>query len=59
MMTHKERVLMAITGEMPDRIPIVPRLDLWYGANCGTEPRTIFPGPKAGPFIKSIPSTPM
>ena len=35
-MTHKERVLMAIRGEMPDRIPFAPRLDLWHSANRST-----------------------
>ena len=33
MMTHKERVLMAARGEMPDALPYVPRFDLWYNAN--------------------------
>ena len=28
MMTHKERVLMAARGEMPDALPYVPRFDL-------------------------------
>lgn len=32
-MTHKERVLMAARGEMPDLVPYVPRFDLWYNAN--------------------------
>jgi corrinoid protein of di/trimethylamine methyltransferase len=33
MMTHKERILMAARGEMPDILPYVPRFDLWYNAN--------------------------
>jgi len=33
MMTHKERILMAARGEMPDTLPYVPRFDLWYNAN--------------------------
>jgi len=32
-MTHKERMQAAIKGEPTDRIPWVPRLDLWYRAN--------------------------
>ena len=32
-MTHKERILMAARGEMPDVLPYVPRFDLWYNAN--------------------------
>ncbi len=35
-MTHKERMLMAIRGEMPDILPYVPRFDLWYNANSYT-----------------------
>ncbi len=40
-MTHKERILAAVKGEVPDRIPWVPRLDLWYNAHnaAGTLPR--------------------
>jgi corrinoid protein of di/trimethylamine methyltransferase len=39
-MTHRERILKAIRGEMPDRLPFAPRLDLWYTANLqsGTLP---------------------
>ena len=32
-MTHKERILMAARGEIPDVLPYVPRFDLWYTAN--------------------------
>lgn len=32
-MTHKERMLMAARGELPDLLPYVPRFDLWYNAN--------------------------
>ena len=32
-MTHKERMLMAARGEMPDMLPYAPRFDLWYNAN--------------------------
>jgi corrinoid protein of di/trimethylamine methyltransferase len=41
MMTHKQRVLAAARGEMADRIPFAPRLDLWYNANSagGTLPQ--------------------
>ncbi len=40
MTTHRQRVLMAVRGEMPDRIPYVPRIDLWHNANSlnGTLP---------------------
>ena len=39
-MTHKDRMLAAITGRPTDRIPWAPRLDLWYRANrlAGTLP---------------------
>lgn len=38
--THKSRVLAALRGETVDRLPYVPRLDLWYLANstAGTLP---------------------
>ncbi len=40
MQTHRSRVLAALRGEMVDRLPYVPRLDLWYLANStsGTLP---------------------
>ena len=31
--TQKQRILMAARGELPDVIPYVPRIDLWYNAN--------------------------
>jgi corrinoid protein of di/trimethylamine methyltransferase len=31
--THKQRMRATIRGEMPDRIPYAPRLDLWFSAN--------------------------
>ncbi|MCL4746366.1 MAG: hypothetical protein KJZ83_13270, partial [Burkholderiaceae bacterium] len=39
-MNHKARMLAAFRGEQVDRLPYVPRLDLWYLANhtCGTLP---------------------
>ena len=39
-MTHKERILKAARGEMPDMLPYIPRIDLWYSANsrAGTLP---------------------
>lgn len=39
-MTHRERILAALRGQPVDRLPWVPRLDLWYRANryCGTLP---------------------
>ncbi|MBN1809466.1 MAG: hypothetical protein JW909_10400 [Planctomycetes bacterium] len=33
-MTHRERILAACRGEKPDRIPWVPRMDLWYNAHA-------------------------
>lgn len=38
--SHKARVLAALRGESVDRLPYVPRLDLWYLANstAGTLP---------------------
>ena len=40
-MTHRERILQAARGEMPDMLPYIPRIDLWYSANsrAGTLPR--------------------
>ncbi|MBI2216348.1 MAG: hypothetical protein HYU51_03530 [Candidatus Rokubacteria bacterium] len=32
-MTHKERMLRAARGDWADRLPFVPRLDLWHNAN--------------------------
>jgi methylmalonyl-CoA mutase cobalamin-binding domain/chain len=32
-LTHKERILKVAGGEMVDKIPFVPRLDLWHNAN--------------------------
>ena len=39
-MTHKQRMLMAVRGELPDVLPYAPRYDLWYNANSymGTLP---------------------
>ena len=41
MMTHRQRILKAARGEMVDRIPWVPRIDLWHNANelAGTLPK--------------------
>jgi methylmalonyl-CoA mutase cobalamin-binding domain/chain len=41
MMTHRQRLLAAVRGDMPDRIPYAPRFDLWYNANSlnGTLPQ--------------------
>ena len=33
-MTHRERMLRVMRGEMVDRIPFAPRLDLWWLANA-------------------------
>lgn len=32
-MNHKERILSSIRGDLPDIIPFVPRIDLWYNSN--------------------------
>ncbi len=32
-MTHKERMLRAARGQWPDRLPWVPRIDLWHNSN--------------------------
>ena len=39
-MTHRERVLAAIRGKIPDRLPWVPRLEFWHRARMrqGTLP---------------------
>ncbi len=29
-MTHKERIMAAIRGEVPDRLPFLPRLEFWH-----------------------------
>ncbi len=40
MTTHRERILRVLRGEAVDRLPYVPRLDLWHLANsvAGTLP---------------------
>jgi hypothetical protein len=40
-MTKKERILTAMRGEVPDKLPYTPRFDLWYNANSyrGTLPK--------------------
>ncbi len=40
-MTHRERILKTMRGEMADVIPFVPRLDLWWLGNAsrGTLPQ--------------------
>ncbi|MGA2078428.1 MAG: uroporphyrinogen decarboxylase family protein [Terriglobia bacterium] len=39
-MTHRERILAAICGQVPDRLPWVPRLEFWHRARLrqGTVP---------------------
>lgn len=41
MLTHKQRILAAMRGELVDYIPFVPRLDLWWLSNAtkGTLPK--------------------
>ena len=36
-MTHRERMLAAIRGDMPDRIPFAPRIDTWYASRKATK----------------------
>ena len=40
-MTNRERIMAVIRGEVPDRLPWVPRLDFWYRAHAyrGTLPQ--------------------
>ncbi len=40
MLSHRERILRVARGEMVDKIPWVPRIDLWHNANelAGTLP---------------------
>jgi corrinoid protein of di/trimethylamine methyltransferase len=40
-MTKKERILLAMRGELADVLPYTPRFDLWYNANAfrGTLPK--------------------
>ena len=35
-MTERERILAAIRGDIPDRMPWVPRLEFWYRARLRT-----------------------
>ena len=35
-MTHKEQMLKAAGGELPEVLPYTPRFDLWYNANSYT-----------------------
>ena len=41
MMTHRQRLLTAVRGDVPDHIPYAPRIDLWFNANSlnGTLPQ--------------------
>ena len=32
-MTNRERILTILDGGMPDRIPWIPRLQIWYDAH--------------------------
>ena len=32
-MTNRERILTILDGKVPDRIPWIPRLRIWYEAN--------------------------
>lgn len=50
-MTYRERILAAIAGQAVDRVPWVPRLDLWYRANHN---RGILPRPWAGYALSEI-----
>ena len=35
-MTNRERILKILDGELPDQIPWIPRLSIWYEANLAT-----------------------
>ena len=50
-MTERERILASIRGDVPDRIPWVPRLDFWYRARLYT--RTM-PAELAGLSLSEI-----
>jgi methylmalonyl-CoA mutase cobalamin-binding domain/chain len=41
MMTHRQRLLAAVRGDMPDHLPYAPRIDLWFNSNSlnGTLPQ--------------------
>src|SRR5690242_815068 len=43
-MTERERILAAIRGDIPDRMPWVPRLEFWYRARLrnGTMPPELY-----------------
>ncbi len=36
-MTDRERIISVLDGHLPDRIPWIPRLQLWYEARIRTE----------------------
>lgn len=40
MLSHKQRILMAVRGELPDLLPYAPRIDVWYNSHAfaGTLP---------------------
>jgi|LSQX01.2.fsa_nt_gb uroporphyrinogen-III decarboxylase len=50
-MTHRERILAAIRAQPVDRVPWVPRLDLWYRANAR---RDTLPQPWQGLTLPAI-----
>lgn len=54
-MTERERQLAALSGEKPDRIPWMPRLEIWYTANylAGTLPPE-FAGMRLGEVQKAL-----
>ena len=54
-MTERERQLAALNGEKPDRIPWMPRLEIWYTAQylAGTLPRE-FEGMQLGQVQKAL-----
>jgi len=51
-MTHKERILAACRRDVPDCIPWIPRLDLWYNAH--RRARTL-PEEQANPHFPFLP----
>ena len=34
-MTPKQRLLVAITHQLPDRVPVAPRMHMWSGEQYG------------------------
>ena len=50
-MTHRERILAVCRGEKADRIPWIPRLDLWHNAHASAG---TLPAPYRGASLREI-----